>query len=59
MKLSLLRLCTTLKQFFVSYRSVCTLSDDESWDTPLRRQTVPWANNNVYTRGIYITYNTN
>lgn len=29
------------------------MSDDEheSWDAPLRRQTVPWANNNVNTRG--------
>lgn len=32
------------------------MSDDEyeSWDTPLRRQTVPWTNNNINsTRGIY------
>lgn len=30
------------------------MSDDEheAWDAPLRRQTVPWANNNVNTRGI-------
>lgn len=29
------------------------MSDDEHefWDAPLRRQTVPWANNNVSTRG--------
>lgn len=29
------------------------MSDDEheSWDAPLRRQTVPWTNNNVSTRG--------
>ncbi|RLU25647.1 hypothetical protein DMN91_001804 [Ooceraea biroi] len=34
--------------------SIYTLSDDEheSWDGPLRRQTVPWANNNVYTRDV-------
>lgn len=37
-----------------THRSITsTMSDDEheSWDAPLRRQTVPWANNNVNTRG--------
>ncbi|XP_077275817.1 STKc_myosinIII_N_like and MYSc_Myo21 domain-containing protein ninaC isoform X1 [Temnothorax americanus] len=32
-----------------------TLSDEhESWDAPLRRQTVPWANKNVHTRDIEV-----
>ncbi|XP_012540143.1 neither inactivation nor afterpotential protein C isoform X2 [Monomorium pharaonis] len=31
-----------------------TLSDDESWDAPLRRQTVPWANKNVHTRDVEV-----
>ncbi|XP_025074650.1 neither inactivation nor afterpotential protein C [Pogonomyrmex barbatus] len=33
-----------------------TLSDDEheSWDAPLRRQTVPWANKNIHTRDIEV-----
>nr|XP_012228924.1 PREDICTED: neither inactivation nor afterpotential protein C isoform X1 [Linepithema humile]XP_012228934.1 PREDICTED: neither inactivation nor afterpotential protein C isoform X1 [Linepithema humile] len=32
------------------------MSDDEheSWDAPLRRQTVPWANKNVHTRDVEI-----
>lgn len=32
------------------------MSDDEheSWDAPLRRQTVPWANNNVNTRDVEV-----
>ncbi|KYN33316.1 Neither inactivation nor afterpotential protein C [Trachymyrmex septentrionalis] len=33
-----------------------TLNDDEheSWDAPLRRQTVPWANKNIHTRDIEV-----
>ncbi|XP_019699822.1 neither inactivation nor afterpotential protein C isoform X2 [Harpegnathos saltator] len=33
-----------------------TMSDDEHepWDAPLRRQTVPWANNNVLTRDVQV-----
>lgn len=52
----------TLRQFMKSTvenmffrRSISSaMSDDEheSWDAPLRRQTVPWANKNVHTRGI-------
>ncbi|XP_029156587.1 neither inactivation nor afterpotential protein C [Nylanderia fulva] len=36
--------------------SITSMSDDEceSWDTPLRRQTVPWANNNVSTRNVEV-----
>ncbi|KAG5306058.1 NINAC protein, partial [Acromyrmex insinuator] len=33
-----------------------TVNDDEheSWDAPLRRQTVPWANKNIHTRDIEV-----
>ncbi|XP_011875420.1 PREDICTED: neither inactivation nor afterpotential protein C isoform X2 [Vollenhovia emeryi] len=31
-----------------------TLSEDESWDAPFRRQTIPWANKNVHTRDIQV-----
>ncbi|XP_025994439.1 neither inactivation nor afterpotential protein C isoform X2 [Solenopsis invicta] len=36
--------------------SVSSTSDDEheSWDVPLRRQTVPWANKTVHTRDIEV-----
>ncbi|KAL6443163.1 hypothetical protein ACFW04_002836 [Cataglyphis niger] len=35
--------------------SISTMSDDEqSWDAPLRRQTVPWANNNVNVRDVEV-----
>lgn len=44
--------------FFTSENTFCrsvtsSASDDEheAWDAPLRRQTVPWANDNVHTRG--------
>ncbi|TGZ39750.1 Neither inactivation nor afterpotential protein C [Temnothorax longispinosus] len=48
------KMCNIKKEIGKSISS--TLSDDEheSWDAPLRRQTVPWANKNVHTRDIEV-----